>query len=205
MDRATLAQVMQLLRPIATRIANTAARAVVKLVDDETKLQLLQVGVLADETIDDAEHHQPYGFSSVPLAGAEAVVVFPNGDRSHPLVITASDRRYRPTGGEPGQVTMHHYNGAKVTMLENGDIEVMPGPGGEVLIGNGAAVELATKADVDAIAEYVQRQFDPALGHTHKAIVPAQPTLIVESTIVPPLPGGGLCPSPDGTSVLKGE
>ena len=136
-DRETLSQLSHLLRPLATRLANTVARAVVQLVDDDKKRQLAQLGVLAGETVDGAEHFQPYGFSSVPLAGAEAVVVFPNGDRSHPLVVATSDNRHRPTGGEPGQVTMHHYKGAKVTMLENGDIEVTPGPSGEVLVSDG--------------------------------------------------------------------
>lgn len=150
-----LNKLRQALRPLATRIANTVARAVVELADDTKKLQLLQVGALAGETIDGAEHHQPYGFSSVPLAGAEAVAVFPNGDRSHPLVIVASDRRYRPTGGQPGQVTMHHYSGAKVTMLANGNIEVQPGPGGEVLIKDAAGA-------VDRLVK--KSEFD---GHTH--------------------------------------
>ena len=144
-DRDTLAHMRHLLRPLATRVANAVARAVVQLVDDGTKLQLLQVGVLADETIDGAEHHQPYGFSSVPLAGAEAVVVFPNGDRSHPLVIATSDRRYRPTAGEPGQVGLYHYLGAKLTMLANG----------KVVISSGGATETTIKADTYRTAEDV--------------------------------------------------
>jgi phage baseplate assembly protein V len=87
---------------------------VVQLADDDKKLQLLQFGALAGETIDGAEHFQPYGFTSVPLAGAEVVAVFPNGDRGHPLVLAASDRNHRPTAGEAGQVTMYHYTGSKV-------------------------------------------------------------------------------------------
>lgn len=114
---------------LSRRIANIVARAVVQLVDDAKKLQLLQVGVLAGETIDDAEHCQPYGFSSVPLAGAEAVVVFPNGDRSHPLAIAVSDRRYRPTGGQAGQVGLYHYLGAVLVMLANGTVEIRSAAG----------------------------------------------------------------------------
>ncbi len=161
LDRDMLAQLRTLLRPLATRVANTVARAVVQLVDDETKLQLLQVGVLSDETIDGAEHHQPYGFSSVPLTGAEAVVVFPNGDRSHPIVIAASDRRYRPTGGEPGQVTMHHYSGSKVTMLESGDIEVTAA--GKTIF-HGAATGPAGEGVV------VGTGVDPFTGQTYNAL-----------------------------------
>lgn len=126
------------LRRISNRIANTVARGVVKLVDDSKKLQLLQLGVLAGETVDGAEHFQPYGFSSIPKGDAEAVVIFPNGDRSHPIVIGAPDRRYRPTGGQSGQVDLYHYSGSKVTMLASGDIVMKPGPGGKVLVDDGA-------------------------------------------------------------------
>jgi phage baseplate assembly protein V len=156
LDRDTLQQLKNLLRPLASRVANTAARAVVQLVNDATGLQLLQIGVLAGETLDDAEHHQPYGFSSVPLAGAEAVVVFPNGDRSHPLVTAVSDRRYRPTGGEPGQVTIHnHVTGCRVIMMANGSIELQPAPGQEVFIRDegGSVDRLVKKSEHD--------------GHTH--------------------------------------
>ncbi len=141
LDRDMLRQLELFLRPLATRVANAVARAVVQLVDDSTKLQLLQVGALAGETLDAAEHHQPYGFSSVPLAGAEAVVVFPNGDRSHPLVVSVSDRRYRPTDGEPGQVTIYNHNGATVTLTADGDIIATPAPGRQVLLGSDTAAD----------------------------------------------------------------
>ncbi len=148
LDRDTLAQLRHLLRPLATRVANSVARAVVQLVDDGRKLQLVQLGVLADETIDGAEHHQPYGFTSVPLPGAEAVVVFPNGDRSHPLAISVSDRRHRPTGGQPGEVTVYNSNGARVILKADGTIEVRSA--------SGSAAALATKADLDNLKSAIQ-------------------------------------------------
>lgn len=181
LDRETLRQLQSLLRPLATRVANVVARAVVQLADDGKKLQLHQLGVLAGETIDGAEHHQPYGFSSVPLAGAEAVVVFPNGDRSHPIVITASDRRYRPTGGDPGQVVVYNHNGAKVVLFGDGDIEIHPTPGGEVRISDGG-----TAAKLVPLSEF--------LNHSH-ASFGAPP-----AEIVPSVPPGF-----DGTKVLKAE
>lgn len=151
----SVGDIWKMMRPLATRVNNMVARAVVQLVDDGRKLQMMQMGVLADEDVPDAEHFQSYGFSSVPLPGAEAVMLFPNGDRAHPLVIAASDRRYRPIGGVGGQVDIYHYKGAKVTMLDSGDIEVTPGPGGEVFIrdSGGTADRLVKKSEHD--------------GHTH--------------------------------------
>lgn len=178
MDRGTLDQLRHLLRPLATRVANTVARAVVQLVDDSTKLQLLQVGVLADETVDGAEHHQPYGLASVPLAGAEAVVVFPGGDRSHPLVVAVSDRRHRPTGGDPGQVTLHNHNGGMVTITADGDIIATPAPGREVLLGSASAADppalAAELADLKArIAAWAPIGGDG--GASLKAVIAAWP------------------------------
>lgn len=154
-DKSTLDQVRQLLRPLATRVANTVARGVVQLVNDGKKMQLVQLGVLAGEDVEGdagAEHFQPYGLASVPLAGAEAVVLFPNGDRSHPLVVVVSDRSSRPTGGQPGDVTLYSAAGAKVTLLASGNVEIQPAPGHEVLIrdAGGTAERLVKKGEFDS-------------------------------------------------------
>lgn len=115
-SREVLEQIRILIRPTATRIANSIARGVVELVNDDKKLQLVQLGVLDGETVDAGEHHQAYGFSSVPLPGAEHVTLFPGGDRSHPLVVAVSDRRYRPTGGEAGEVTLYTDEGDQIKL-----------------------------------------------------------------------------------------
>jgi phage baseplate assembly protein V len=119
-----LDQLRHLLRPLATRIANTVARAVVRFVDDSKKMQLVQLGVLADEPVAGAsgsgcEHFQPYGFFSVPHPGAEAAVIFPNGDRTHPLVIAVTDRRYRPTGGKTGEVGLRTDEGDEIRLARD--------------------------------------------------------------------------------------
>lgn len=85
----------KLLGPLARSVKNAAARAVVKLVHDAPKMQALQLGLLADEVADNIERFQEYGFTSHPHVGAEAVVIFPGGDRSHGLVVAVDDRRYR--------------------------------------------------------------------------------------------------------------
>lgn len=143
LDRATLQQLTHLLRPLGTRVSNAIARGVVTLTGDDTMLQLLQIGVLAGETVDNAEHHQPYGFSSVPLVGAEVVVVFPNGDRSHPLVVSTSDRRHRPVGGQGGEVVLYTDEGDTIR-LGRGHV-VTIATTGTVKLGSDAAAEGAIK------------------------------------------------------------
>ena len=149
--REAIGQMRHLLRPLATRLANVIARAVVQLVNDGTKLQLVQLGVLAGETVDGAEHHQSYGFSSVPLAGAEAVVVFPGGDRSHALVTAVSDRRYRPTGGQAGEVCMYTDEG-DIVRLGRGHV-VSIETSGQVKLGSASAAEAAIKGTQRNTAE----------------------------------------------------
>ncbi len=198
LGRDVLEQLRHLLRPLQVRIANSIARAVVQTIGDSTKLQLLQLGVLDGEDIDDAERVQEYGFSSVPLAGAEAVVVFPNGDRGHPLVVAVDDRRYRPTGGQAGEVTVYNDAGAYVRLTKDGDILVRAKPGREVLVddGSGTPVALAKKSDVEAL----KTTFD---AHVHVATVPivgAAGTTAV-AMAVPATPA----PAPAGTTVLKAK
>lgn len=157
LSREMLDQVTRMMRPLATRVVNLVARGVVTLVDDSTKLQLLQLGGLINSPVNNAEHHQAYGLASVPMAGAEVVLVYPNGDVEHPLVVAVSDRRYRPVGGGAGQVTLYNHTGAKVIMMPNGNVEVQPAPGGEVLIrdAGGTVDRLVKKGEYD--------------GHTHPA------------------------------------
>lgn len=199
-DRETLNQLSHLLRPIATRVANTVVRGVVQLVDDSVKQQLVQLGGLSGETIDGAENFQPYGLSSIPLDGAEHVTIFPNGDRAHPLTIAVSDRRYRPTGGQPGEVTLHCHTGAVVIMKANGDIELHPAPGHEVLVREpgGTASELATKQDL----EILRAAFGTAvIAVGGAATIGPAADVLVAALVPPPVPPTW----PIGTKTLKGE
>jgi len=153
-SRETLRAIEMMLQPLSMRQRNMIARAQLLLVDDGQTLQSLQVAV--PETVPDAEHYQPYGFSSIPLAGAEGVALFPSGDRGHPLVIVMSDRRYRPTGGLPGEVTVYNNTGASMTITKDGDIVATPAPGRNVLVtdsAGGTPERLVRKSDFD--------------GHTH--------------------------------------
>lgn len=95
-------------------INNLALRATVRLVNATSKMQTLQVGLREGETKDGIEHVEPYGFTSHPNTGAEAITLFFNGDRSHGVAIVVGDRRYRLTGLEKGEVALHDDLGQKV-------------------------------------------------------------------------------------------
>ncbi len=186
-NREHLDQLRHLLRPLAVRVASTIVRGFVQLADDSKKQQLLQIDGYEGGPNDGAENFQPYGLSSVPLSGAEHVTIFPNGDRSHPMTIAVSDRRHRPTGGSPGEVTLHCHTGAVVILKTNGDIELQPAAGHEVLIRDAAGT-------VDRL---VKRGEFLAHGHPTAATGPVSPP-----TAATPIADTGQFP---GTTRLRAQ
>jgi phage gp45-like len=112
------------LRPLLQRLQLMIGRAVVLLVNDGSKLQGLQVSLLADEVRDQVERFQNYGFTSHPLPGAEAVAASVAGNRDHVLVIAVDDRRYRLTALQQGEVAIYTDEGDKIVLKRGGTIEV---------------------------------------------------------------------------------
>jgi phage gp45-like len=110
----------KMLGPLSRAIQNLMSRGTVKLVNANTKMQSLQVGLMADETADKVEHFEPYGFTSNPQGGAEAIVLFPNGDRSHGIAVIVGDRRYRLKGLASGDVAVHDCRNQSVVLTETG-------------------------------------------------------------------------------------
>ena len=105
-------------------IVDALARCTVLLVNSAAMLQKLQVRILQGETKGDVEHFEPYGFTSCPLAGAEGIVGFLRGDRSHAVALVVADRRSRLTGLKPGEVAIYTHEGAKMVMKNGRIVEV---------------------------------------------------------------------------------
>ncbi len=95
-------------------LTNFLARGVVALANSASKLQSLQLRLLAGEVKDQVEHLEPYGFTACPHAGAEALAGFIGGDRSHAVVIVVADRRFRLQGLSSGEVAMYTDEGDKL-------------------------------------------------------------------------------------------
>lgn len=95
-------------------VKNMLARGTVVLVDALKKMQSLQLRLTAGELKDNVEHFEPYGFTSNPLGGAEVLTAFIGGDRSHAVVLVASDRRYRIQELKPGEVAIYTDEGDRI-------------------------------------------------------------------------------------------
>lgn len=106
------------------RLSLMVARASLNSTNDGGQMQTAQIGVLEDEVRDDAERFQNYGFTSHPLAGAEAAVVFPNGDRAHGMILAVDDRRYRLKSLAPGEVAIYTDEGDKVVLKRGRVVEI---------------------------------------------------------------------------------
>lgn len=159
--------------PLHRRIMNMLGRAVLRLVDDAAGLQRVQVTVLAGEVRDGVERFQDYGFTSHPLAGADALLVFLGGNRDHPVAVAVADRRHRQTGLEPGEVAVYDDQGQSVHLTRAGI--VLRGAGRPVTITDALKVRIEADLEVtgqvkdlcDGAGRTMAGMREVYNGHTH--------------------------------------
>lgn len=114
----------QMMEPIARRVLLAISRASVHSTNDASKRQTMQVTVLSGEDKDVVERLQNYGFTSVPVPGAQALVLCVGGNRDHPLIVAADDPRHRKNGMKPGEVAVYSLWGDYILFKEGGGIEI---------------------------------------------------------------------------------
>ena len=110
----------KMLAPFARRLGNMLARGSVASANGAGKMRTLQIRMMADETKDNVEHFEPYGFTSEVMPGSEPIAAFFDGDRSHGVVLVVADRRYRLTGMKSGEVALYDDQGQKVYLTRTG-------------------------------------------------------------------------------------
>lgn len=113
----------KLTAPLARRVRLMVSRGVIGVVNDALKEQGVQVALLADE-VRDCERYQEYGFTSVPLPGAEAITVCVGGSRDHGVVIATGDRRFRLKGLAAGEVALYDDQGQAIVLGRNKAISI---------------------------------------------------------------------------------
>jgi len=120
----SLQDLQKLIQPLRNRVMLMVARGVLRLCNDSGGLQHAQVSLLEGELRDKVERVQDYGFTSVPLPGAEAVTLFVGGNRDHGLIIKVDDRRYRLTGLKGGEVALYTDEGDSIHLQRQNIIRV---------------------------------------------------------------------------------
>jgi phage baseplate assembly protein V len=124
---------------LAGRVRLSIGRVVLGMVNDAAKLQAVQVTIRADEVRANAEHFQHYGYTSVPLPGAEGIGLAVGGSTDHLVVINIDDRRYRPKGLAEGEVMLYDDQGQKIYLTRNGI--VVDGAGKGIVFQNSPSVD----------------------------------------------------------------
>lgn len=97
---------------VAFRTRNQIAGITFSVGDDTEAVQFHQAEGHVTEVRDKVLRYQQHGFSSMPLPGAKAVAIYPNGNRAQGLILVTEDTRYRPKGLKPGEVHAFMVDGA---------------------------------------------------------------------------------------------
>lgn len=176
-------------RTLRAKVAGIVGRAVVKGLVETGLMRVVQFERRAGVG-EEAEHFEPYGWTSRALDGAEALLVTVGGAADHRVAVIVADRRHRPTDLDEGEVCVHTDQGAEVR-LKQASILVKPPAGGTVDVGGtgGPAAarlgdETTWNADVIAWAGAVQTMLGVFQGlHGGAGVLPTPPAGGYKGTI----------------------
>lgn len=147
----------RLLEPLVRRIEALLARGVVEGVNDASAMQGLKLTAEASQApLDGVEHFQPYGFTSVPEDGAELLLASLRGHRGHAIALVVDDRRYRPTGGAVGEVTLYSKHGQRVHLKSDGSILITAGASSVEVTDDGVTVTGGTEVRLEASGSSIE-------------------------------------------------
>lgn len=118
---------MNVLAQLARKLRLSLGLGILRLVDDARRIQQLQVTLLNSEVRDRANRYQDYGFTSVPLDGAECVVAAIGGNRSHLVIIRCDDGRYRMRDLQPGESAHYSDEGDFIVLRRGRIVEIQAG------------------------------------------------------------------------------
>lgn len=138
--------IVKAVEPITHRVKHMVARAYLHQTDDQPVTQEMQVEISRGEVRDKVDRLQNYGFTSVPLEGAEAIVLSIGGDRGHPVVVVCDDERYRHKELQAGEVAIYHHQGDLIELLNDNVIHIKTAK--KVFIESDDVVHVKSKNDV---------------------------------------------------------
>ncbi|MDD6911321.1 phage baseplate assembly protein V [Actinobacillus minor] len=101
-----------------------AFRGGLNLVKSGSDIQQVQVSGLADETIQDLELMQHFGFTSVPPAGTQAVVIPWGGKTTHGIIVATENGSFRVKNLKNGEVAIYDSSGSTIILKNNRVIDV---------------------------------------------------------------------------------
>ena len=107
-----LSQAIQQKAQGAAEEIRQAFRGVLHLVKSADNIQKVQASGLADETLQDVELMQQFGFTSVPPANTQAVILPIGGQTTHGIVIATENGSFRVKNLQGGEVAVYDESGS---------------------------------------------------------------------------------------------
>ena len=124
MNRDQLLQFLQTATaPLLRKLRLLAQRAVLVQSKYIEGVRVMQVRLPGGAALGDVEHLEPFGFTSAPPKGSEAIVLSLGGNTSHSLVLLCGHRRYKMQIAE-GEAALYNQHGDFVHIKDNREIEV---------------------------------------------------------------------------------
>lgn len=111
--------------PIKRKVLLMVARGIMLAIKDGGSIQIAQGSFLADETKDQVEVFNHFGFTSNPPSQTECIMLSVGGNREHSVIIATENRDLRLKDLPSGDSAMYNKNGKYIKLLgDNADILV---------------------------------------------------------------------------------
>lgn len=104
--------------------ARSAFRGVLSRIKSEGDIQLVQTAALADETLQDVELMQQFGFTSTPPTESEVLVIPVGGKTTHSVIIASEHGAFRVKGLQSGEVAVYDQSGSSIVLKQGKLIEI---------------------------------------------------------------------------------
>ena len=101
-----------------------AFRGKLTLTQSGEPIQRVQVQGLADETLQDIEQLQQFGFTSHAPAHTDVIVIPLGGDTSHGIVIASEHGSFRVKNLQSGEVAVYDQSGSSIVLKRGKLIEI---------------------------------------------------------------------------------
>lgn len=204
MSGPTIRELARITDPMAAKLNGAIRRMTASITKSLAEWQVTGVRMLDGMEVFKAELFHNAGFMSRPpqyeRQAPEVIVVMASGSAKSPAVIATRDLKTasavvkQVTGRdhlEPGETIIYTAAaGAVVYLKPDGTIEARSA--------TGTAVELATKADVVALRDWLA-------GHVHLGVTAGSGVSLAPNVDPMGTPPGVPLPDPVGTTKLKGE
>lgn len=128
------------------RLQMAVGRGRVKTGSDAGPVQLLQVQFSGQDVRDNTPRVAEYGFTSMPRAECQAVLVFVAGDRSNGVILGTNDEAARLKNLLPGEVAIYDDLGQSVYLTRTGI--VVNGGGLPIQINNTPSLNVTASVSV---------------------------------------------------------